>query len=283
MKSGAEQNAPTTNYLFDFIYLDRNKLGSYYAQLFDDGVLSSVKRTASTQDLSARSLGVGAPKLLLGGEARSSETASNGIETQFDASWTIPIEVINELDSRGFIAKNISTAQLGQLVLLRGRLQIIDLRMVQELWEPIIAAQTEEAKSSAKTALERKTAATEAATNKQMIKVISKLPHTMQMRLFNDEYQAWSTLSPSSLTINAEDLAFKHGASMPGEWWTLALLDARPADDDNFAVPDALSDIESGMLQMLIGLRVFFGRQSRDYGVTPVAVFRSVSPQASLV
>lgn len=280
MKSGAAQSGQSTNYLCDFIYLDRDKIASYYSQLFDGGVLSSIKRTSSVQDTSTTSVGVGAPKLLIGGESKSGETATRGIESQFDTSWSIPLEVINELDGRGFVSKDVATANLGQLVLIRGRLQIVDLRMAQELWEPILSLQAGQMKSEAKTPSERKSALKHAEDSKQQIKLISKLPHTMQMRLLNPEFQAWSTLKPSALTINSEDLAFKHGASMPGEWLTLAVLDARPSDDDDFVVPERLGDVESGMLQMLLGLRMFFGRHTLDYGVTPIAIFRAIHPMA---
>lgn len=280
MKSSAAQSEATTNYLFDFIYLDKDRIGSYYAQLFDDGVLTSIKRTASSQETSANSLGVGAPKLLIGGELKSGEAVGRGIESQFDTAWTIPIEVINELDRLNFITRDLPSATLGQIVLFGGRIQIIDLRMVQELWEPIIAMQAKGEQAAAKTPQARKAAAAQVENNKSMIKIVSKLPHTMQMRAFNGDMQLWSTLNPSALTINGEDLAFKHGASIPGDWIVLGILDAKPDVSEDFALPNNLSELESGMLQMMMGLRVFFGRNDADYGITPIAIFRPVHPAA---
>jgi hypothetical protein len=278
MTSNAAQNEATTNYLFDFVYLDRDKIGSYYAQLFNDGVLTSIKRSSSSQDTSVNSLGVGAPKLLIGGEMRNTEAVGEGLEQQFDTAWTIPLEVINELDRSGYIVPDLHAASLGQIVMFKGRIQIIDLRMVQELWEPILTMQAKNGQAAAKTQQARKAATMELEEAKQMIKVISKLPHTMQMRAFGPDAQLWSTLNPSALTINNEDLAFKHGATIPGEWMVMGILDAKPDSDEEMSFPENIGEVEGGMLQLMVALRFLFGRKLTDYGITPIAVFRPILP-----
>lgn len=95
------------------------------------------------------------------------------------------------------------------------------------------------------------------------------------MRFFNDEVEAWSSLKPQSLMVNTDDISFKHGAVIPGEWAMVCLVDAHPDREDvKQALPRTLNELEEGMLTMMLSLRTFFGRPSNNYGLTPLAIYR---------
>ena len=65
-----EQNLLTTEFLFDFIYLDRPRIASYFAQLFDDGVLTQTKRISQKSEMDSNKLKAG----LTGTGVESTET-----------------------------------------------------------------------------------------------------------------------------------------------------------------------------------------------------------------
>lgn len=89
-------------YLFDFLYVDRPRMGSYIAQLFDDGVHTGTKTTSAVGNQSTGKFSGSIPALAKG-ELAATDTTSNGIERQFDAAWSAPLNLIRELQLGGFI------------------------------------------------------------------------------------------------------------------------------------------------------------------------------------
>lgn len=273
MTSNADQSSPRDESLFDFLYLDRARLASYLAQMFDDGAhLGSKKTAASGNQFSNNASGnvLGLVKAGLG----STETTNETIERQFDASWSAPLSLLRELHEQGYIKAFSKSAALGQLILFKGNIQILDLRILQKLWQPVLAMQA--ALKPANTEAQRKAKKTEDAQAQTIAKVAENLPHIIQMRAFNDDHQLWATLTPDALTVNPSDLAFKHGPSIPGEWAILGLLDARPSSEEEMKLPSGLGEVETGMLQMALHLKHFLGRNFTDYGITPIAIYREV-------
>jgi hypothetical protein len=267
-------NSPSTNYLFDFLYLDRDRIASYAAQIFDSGVLTAVKQVSSSNESSAGKAHGGLGRLA-GYEATNSEAINRSIERQFDAAWSTPLNVINELDRLGYIHHQLCDAGFGQLVLFSGRIQLLDMMLVKDLWEPV--GRMEVAKMS--TATKSQQAAKKQAERqmRDMMDIVQRLPHTLQLKMFTDKEQLWATLKPEHMTINPTDFALKHGPMIPGEWKLICALDARP-DQLDLDPARLHTDMEVGILQMLIGLRTIFGRAVSDYGVTPIAIFRAVTP-----
>lgn len=273
MTSSADQGSPREECLFDFLYLDRSRLASYLAQLFDDGNHIHTKKTRAVGSQSSKSASGSIPAVLkmdVGGADTTQET----IERQFDASWSAPLNLLRELNERGFIAPFSSSAALGQLVLFKGNIQILDLRILQKMYLPIM--ELESLKAPAHTEAQRKAKKALDAQNQAFVKIAENLPHIIQLRAFNDDAQLWATLNPEALTINASDVAFKYGPSIPGEWAVLALLDARPSSGDDLRLPPGLGQMEVAMLTMAIHLKGSLGRNDSDYGITPLAIYREV-------
>ncbi|UNW05939.1 hypothetical protein MOV98_09155 [Acinetobacter variabilis] len=48
----------------------------------------------------------------------------------------MPREMINRLDELGFIHRELDATQLGSLVLLEGRLSVVDVSVIKEFMEP---------------------------------------------------------------------------------------------------------------------------------------------------
>ena len=264
-------------FLFDFLYLDRSRLASYLAQLFTDGAHTHTKKSSATgaQTNSSTSGGIpGVIKAAVGGF----ETVNETIERQFDASWTAPLDLLRELSEQGYVSPFSADAILGEVVLFKGNIQVVDLRILQKLWQPMLALQA--INQPAHTEAQRKTKKASEAMAGAIARVAEALPHIIQLRAFNADDQLWATLQPEALTVNASDLAFKYGPAIPGEWCVLALLDARPSDSDDIKLPQGLGDVESGMLQMALQLKTFLGRSYLDYGVTPLAIYRQVPKRA---
>ena len=270
MTSPAAAGSQTTNYLFDFLYLDRNRIASYCAQLFDGGVLTGVKSVSASQDASTDKGSVGVTGFF-GYEGVMASTATESIERQYDAAWSMPLNIIHSLSENNYIVDDITQAAMGQIILFEGGVQFIDLRMIQGMWDKIIRIQLAEIAPKLRKQSEQDM--------KRLAELISELPHTLQMKVFSDVAQLWATLTPEYLIVNPSDLALKHGSKIPGQWHVLAVLDARP-DDGGLPSARNHTPVEEGMLTMLNVLREMLGRSPSDYGVTPLAIFRPIRPRA---
>lgn len=275
MTLSVDRDSQEETFLFDFLYVDRPRMASYIAQLFDDGLHTSTKKTSSIGNQSSGKFSGSIPAFAKG-ELGATDITNEGIERQFDAAWSAPLNLIRELQQAGFIQTDIASAALGQIVLFRGNIQVLDYRLLQRLWEPMLAHQL--LLQPAHTAAQQKEKKAAAEGQKHLVKVVENLPHLVQIRAFNDAHQLWGTLEPELMVTGASDLAFKYGPCIPGEWLVLAVLDAKPFSDSDLKLPNGLGEVEAGMLQMAIQLKMLFGRGSLDFGMTPLAIYRRVMP-----
>jgi len=120
----AQESAETA--LYDFLYIDRERISSLYAQLFPQGTLTSVKTTAQHGFADDQSLG--SDLKVIKGETKATDTGSEGIEHTFDTSWAIPIEVLARLSATRLVRSSLSRISLGTIAQLDSFLRIIELR-----------------------------------------------------------------------------------------------------------------------------------------------------------
>ena len=106
------------NDVHDFLCVDRPRVSALYAQLFPEGTLTGVKTTS--QQGSVGDTTVGSDIKVVKAEAKSSTSASEGIEHTFDAFWLLPLDVLAGLQQRGLLKTNLQDAHLGTIVLRSG-------------------------------------------------------------------------------------------------------------------------------------------------------------------
>lgn len=112
-----------------------------YAQLFPQGTLTSVKTTA--QQGFANDSNIGSDIKLFKAEAKTGKSGFEGIEHVFDASWSVPLEVLEELSNRSLVHHSLKANEnqwvdLGSIVIESGFLRLIDYATIKDLWDPTI-------------------------------------------------------------------------------------------------------------------------------------------------
>lgn len=260
--------------IYDFIYLDSSRLTSFLAQLDDNGVLISIKKTnhIKEEQKSLGSIGLTATRAA----TEDNTTMGKQSERHYDSGAVALYSVIDRLDELGFIKKNISATAMGQLLLCSGTIKFHDIRMMRDLWDPImkmsINQQANQAGGKAnKSLLQHKTKEAEL-----LKSILSALPHALLMTLFSEGQSLWASLEEEHLKINSDDITLKHGANFAGKWHVLAILDAKP-DDNSITSPVTGNELFDGMTEMLTVIRTVLGRPANAYGITPIAIFRAVS------
>lgn len=267
--------------LYDFVYLDRRRISLLASQLFKQGLLTSTIERSARQNASNSTLGLSAA--IVKGSIDSRASTDESIERQFDATWSVPLDVIDELRAANKIVENISAAEFGQLVTMRGALQLYDIGMLRTMYEPMLdfimqSARTQldaqfatarelidaglaSAKAAEKhkwreqkrnfEALKKKTETDQIQQRDQVssiLALVKLLPHALQATIVGDNYSAWMTLDPQQMVTNPEDFALKHGSSVPGAWRIIGSLDARPEPE---AVIAPLASTDAGLSGIL--------------------------------
>lgn len=268
------QEQPSIDSIYDFIYLDTKRLTSFLAQLNDDGVLLSIKKTnhIKEEQKNLGSIGLTATRAT----TEDNTTLGKQSEKHYDSSIVAMYDVITRLDELGFIKKSISASAMGQLLLCSGTITFHDIRMMRDLWDPIMKMSFNQQASQAVTKQDKALLQNKSKEAEHLKLILAALPHALLMTLFSEGESLWSSLEEEHLKINSDDITLKHGANFAGEWHVLGILDAKP--DDGFTVPRTTgNELFDGMAEMLSMIRATLGRPAKAYGITPVAIFRTVS------
>jgi hypothetical protein len=256
--------APESAEIYDFLYVDRARISVLYAQLFPQGILTTVKTTAEQSFSDDNNIGTDVK--LFKAEAKSAEGGSEGIERMFDASWSIPLEVLSALRSRSLVLDSMKEANLGSIILMDCHLRIIDFASMDGLWEPALKIYIATAKPELPAMMD------------EILAVLKAMPKVIHAHFLTSEAFLWSSLQPTGLTIPTDDLTLKHGGVVSGGWKALYVLDTwadggKPPDVDLWSG----GDLTNGVLTAMHGLRTLLGRPSTWIGVTPLMIYRNVS------
>ena len=266
------QESQSIESIFDFFYLDTLKINSFYAQLTGNGAITSRKNTSNTVDDTTGEFSGSVPTIATA-KSTFKNSAGLGSEDVFDASVTMPREMIDRLDELGFINYELNENQLGNLLLLKGKLGVVDVAGMNDIIDPAIEfgiGQMPDAKPLEKTAKNNL---------KKIIAPVATfmkaIPFALQARFFNEgdmSEEVWMTLSRTEMINSVHDLNFKHGDIMAGEWYILGVLDAIPNDQE--VKINETNEINVMLEAFTKMMKEQFGRPSTAFGMTPIAIFR---------
>lgn len=281
--------------VFDFLYHDARRIGSFLSQFDNAGHLQSLTEADETSQTAQRGYGWKAavslpnltgvpgegPEAKLGFDVAPGATGRQNSERTYDPYWTNARTFLDYADGAGLLVRNIAKARVGQLVLVQGRLALLDTRLVRAALDM---------PNFANHALLSATNGEEA-TNAVGLEIMKVLPMEVQATVRGSEGSAWMTLSPEHMTVSASDLMLKHGYEIAGNWSLVGVLDALPDDGGapSNAVQAALSTaLQSagafgtnalGLMTMMLApmARLTMGRPAAARGITPLLIFRQVT------
>lgn len=255
---------PASAAIYDFLYVDRARISAYYAQLFPQGILTSLK-TVKQQSFSDES-DFGTDVKILKAESKSAESGSESIEHLFDASWSIPLEVLARLDSLSLVKSSLVEAGLGSIVLTDCLLRVIDFASMQNLWEPALGMFLATGNNSSQLSPEAVP---------KVAEVLKAMPQAIHAQFLTKDAFLWSSLQPAGLNIPISDLTLKFGGTVSGSWKLLYILDAWA---DGGEAPDVAGwsggPVIDSVLTAMHALRTMMGRPSSWAGITPLMIFR---------
>lgn len=274
----------------DFLYIDRNRVASLIGQLSDRGMLINLKQTVSRGSETQAAAGV---KSLL--EGRMTRSAADLSEETYDPFWSHAYSFLRDLQLN-FASPLRGESRFGSIVVTSGSLQIVDLRMMKNLWEPSIKAamlatqhnDEATARSSANRPPRSRRNPGPAAplpeavggqqqTFVQFMSLVAEMlkhvPHLVHAAFLSESgFKLWAPLQPQFLTVNSEDLLMKYGAVIDGTWTVVGILDGFCIPRQPFPVSPLLDSVMTTTNQ----LREQIGRPEGFFGLTPIAIFQSL-------
>lgn len=207
--------APESAEIHDFLYVDRARISALYAQLFPQGLLTSIKTTAQ-QGFSDDS-NIGTDIKVFKADTKTTESGSEGVERMFDASWAIPLEVLARLKSLSLVRESIIGAGLGSIVSATCHMRVIDFSSMDNLWEPAFKVALSTGQLPQQVIPEVVPTITEA---------LKAMPRAIHAHFLTREAFLWSSLQQVNLTIPITDLTLKYGGTVSGSWNVVYILDA---------------------------------------------------------
>jgi len=249
--------------IFDFLYVDRQRLALFVAQLDDDGVIVQSKRIVGSSMSNQGELKGGIPSVATVG-GTISDAATESAERQFDASYSLPLNALSILQSAGRIKKEAADLTLGHIVQLEGIVEIRDIDLIKRLWDTFTKNLVDKAPSHKKGTVKHEVSV---AGN-----VLKELPPTTQIFVRTADAGYWGMLNGADPTFNSHFIGLKHGTRIQGTWQVIGILDALP--DSEPASEETTGNLLSDMSSVINGMRTLLGRPFDSYGITPLAIFR---------
>jgi hypothetical protein len=272
-----DQESPNTDFLYDFLYLDKSRAQSWLAQLVADGVQLSSKYSSSSTDSSKLNATGGVPGFVKGGGS-SMESVTETMERSFNTEWSIPLNLLDTLSEADYIRKDVDGAPLGAVVHIRGNATVIDISFMQTGWDAFSAMILAQEKT---THANKVAKALQKAELSNIGGVLKFMPPMPQLYLQTDEGDTiWSVLHDEHMIVDTSVLTLTHGANIKGDWHMLAVLDALPDMGQPASPPLSIGrPIADGLLPVMNALREGIGRPDYAYAVSPIAIFRAITPQ----
>ena len=300
--------------VFDFLYHDSRRVGSFLSQLDQNGLLTEIRQSEHATKGARRgfSANLGASTPITGGgnigiEVTPKEGGGEALERVYDPFWANARELLDVLEAHGMIQRELGEAPLGSLVLVSGPMNVIDLGFMKNLWSmPSIKKAIKEGANQAaepepelplnrhsrRTHAKQKRAAAQPQNNEteMLLDVLPALPHALLVTVRSESGMVLARMREEHFVGEGSDLVLKHGIAIPGNWHMLGILDAQPDLGGMGDLADnAVTDIGNpmnlffnsmlGQMAVVVApvIRIMVGRPANAYGITPLMVFRQVS------
>lgn len=269
----------TTKSIYDFIYLDLDRIHSYYAQL-TDGLPN--QKTLSNREQKVRGGKVTAfPRDVVHFEGCGDDTKEETLEQLMDMHHVLPRDMINLLDEHCLISKKLAASNLGKLVMVEGLIHFSDFETLSNSSEPVfnIVGNMDEFKEhGGDSSIDFKT----------FFKVMDVLNAGVQASLQVKSQilnYAWMSLDSKYLTSAHLVSALKHTTFSSEKFYVLGILDAIPEKFENDTSHQneqekfneallAANPLNSAIFSMNQMSQELAGRPKDFFGITPISIFR---------
>lgn len=248
--------------VYDFLYVDVNRIARLVAQMDGSGILKETVRELSRR--TEANAEVKPPFFSF--RLKGAEDAKRA--DRYDPSWRLPVQFLDEMAGR--IATDPSGWAIGQIVSLTGSIAFRDFAFAGQLLK--ISRIHTRLTSPQLPSLMR-------LTNRQLttfIEIADAMPHLLLALVTDGKANTWSTANVACTTASTGDLILKCGGDIQGLWTLTGILDTN-LDSTSGPTWDCSTEGFGGEIRAFSeAVRVTLGRPPGAFGVTPLTIHRKV-------
>lgn len=187
------------------------------------------------------------------------------------------------------IHRDIAAASMGQFILCSGSLSITDLKLMEQTWKlRTVQSLMKSGETDSGNRQQRRAKGRNLPNSSNDLDLVFEflgiLPHTIQAKITGLE-NIWCSLIEDGMSTLPSDITLKHGTDIPGLWYALGVLDAKPEIRIDAELDPDFSDGQelAAKLMTVIGplAQKILGRPEDHYGITPLLIFREVAAPAN--
>lgn len=268
--------------LLDFLYADHERVASLLAQINGSGALTGTEEMAGTKKTGRTKGDVKLGIASVGGD--SGRDWQKEVRRTFDPLWTNSGKLIEHFQGQ----EAPSRLQVGQTVILEGRLLAYDLSLLSSMMktsavEHLIAAGIDDDPELSNRSSKHKSNAKD-----KKATVIRELLNSFGLGfgfvLVSEVGHFWFSVKKEYLSLYDLDIPLKFPAHISGTWQALGVVDALPNDHVeglqdviDMNIDGLLPPAVFNMMELIGTMAGMFGRPITAYGLSPLVVFREIS------
>lgn len=268
--------------LYDFIFIDTQRVHSLYTQIFD-GLHEGVEKTVKDDTSLAKDWQAGGPPLgfyKFSSGKHIGETESN----RFNPHDLILRDLLGYLKENDMLSAQPEMAESGKLVLISGSLTLLDVGVMGSFLEFLpklvsIDDNADENVASLPKNMRKKAKKAEAAykaCGTAMFEFFAKItPKAVQFSIAGDSVTAWGSVKQENMRADVAHILLQQGPLQSGTWNVLGIVDAGASEE--LAEAPLLPPTFEGIFSMIDGVRSAFKRPEGDILITPLLIFRKIS------
>lgn len=254
MSKALAQDLPDIAFLTDYIYIDSTRVNYFLAQLFNSGVITSVKEENGYAD--TYSIDAGINRLIVAKKGNIMQDSSK-VTKEYNSVYSLPTLLLDTLDQYGFI-KSIDQSCVGNVVLVSGHYRMFDASLLEKAL-PIATFGGSKKKKDP--------------TEKELKAILPLFPKNLQIDLIDDNgKQHWAALKKENLLIDIEDLFLSNGTRNADRWYLLGILENTPKIEPT----EHFNDMKAEFSSVYNELKNFLGRNDESYSIKPILIFRKI-------
>ena len=250
-KKSKKASSLKTDTVFDFLYADNFRISYLLTQLDSYGVLTDATRQVKASDSVSGGVSAGIASIG-GGEAQETSITKN-----YDTSWVPPLLLLKKLQDQNLIQKNISEANIGQIVEFKGVLSITDMTLVKSL-----SAASEHMSFDADA--------------NAGIQIVGSMPPSVQGTMKKGGSEIWFLGQSENWITHPNALMLSYGSTIGSGWKIIGILQSKPSASTTPSQADTAT-VGEGMRQYADTIKHLMGKPSNAYGITPLILLRPVN------
>ena len=216
------------------------------------------------------------------GTVTGTDADSSGTERRFDLGWLTVLQTIDELSRRGYIRDDTIGVPVGSIVRVHGLMQLVDLRIMRDMWTPMTKIMRTQGGNKKRAAGEFNPGA--------VAELAKFLPHPLVVQLLSssspygepmtfgeESVKLWGMLAPQNVVGTADTFSLMNGGIVPGDYVIIGVLDAGAGEVPDVETLFPPTNTFNFMLSMQQTMREMFGRSDDANGITPLLIYRSLA------